>query len=196
MNRTRLLVAALVLALLTPGLAAQAPTAAESPRISGWRIDTSASQISFYVRARLTNVRGVFRSFGLREFSMSGDDLSSMRGKIAIQTATVFSRDSKRDEHLRQDDFFWSERYPDALVTVDSIVLQEGRYMATFTLQIRDKSKSYTIPLEIVREGQSIRATGSLQADRHHFDLNGTFGANLVMDDLVDLNFRIVLTKG
>ncbi len=196
------LLASLALLWLTaPGLGAQAAAPdAEKPAAEsatgGWRLDSASSQVSFYVRARLTNVRGYFRSMQLREFTMNGSDPASMRGRIAIQTASVFSRDRKRDEHLRQDDFFWSARFPDAYVIVDGISQQEGRTMINFTLKIRDKQQSYTAPVDLSVSGDTIRAAGSLQVNRQHFDLTGELAANLVMDDTVDLTYRIVLKKG
>jgi polyisoprenoid-binding protein YceI len=127
---------------------------------------------------------------------MQGDDLTSMRGRILVHTASVFTRDRRRDEHLQQDDFFWSERFPDAVVTVKNIVARpDGKYDVTFTLRIRDKEQDLIAPTTIVRAGDRITASGVLNVNRQFFDLKGELAANLIMDDNAELSFKITLKK-
>lgn len=172
-----------------PGPAADAPAGA-------WNLELAASQIQFYVKARLVNVRGVFRRFELRDFTMSGDDLTSMRGKIVVRTASVFTRDRRRDEHLQQDDFFWSERFPEAVVAVKNIAARpDGKYDVAFSLRIRDKEQELVVPTTIVRTGDRITASGVLSLNRQFYDLKGELAANLIMDDNAELTFKIVLKK-
>jgi polyisoprenoid-binding protein YceI len=174
---------------------APSPTA-EAPA-GAWNLELAASQIQFFVKARLVNVRGNFRRFEVRDFAMQGDDLTSMRGRILVRTASVFTRDRRRDEHLQQDDFFWSERFPDAVVTVKNIVARpDGKYDVTFTLRIRDKEQELVAPASIVRAGDRITASGVLTVNRQFYDLKGELAANLIMDDNAELNFKIVLKKG
>lgn len=170
------------------------PATADAP--AGWNLELAASQIQFYVKARLVNVRGVFRRFEVRDFTMSGDDLTSMRGKIVVRTASVFTRDRRRDEHLQQDDFFWSERFPDAVVAVKNIVARpDGKYDVAFSLRIRDKEQELVVPTTIVRTGDRITASGVLSVNRQFYDLKGELAANLIMDDNAELTFKIVLKK-
>src|SRR6185436_1550741 len=77
-----------------------------------WNIDTTHSSIQFSVRHMvISKVRGAFERWrGVIDF----DRENPLASKIAttIETASIATRDAKRDEHLRSPDFFDAEKYP------------------------------------------------------------------------------------
>ena len=77
-----------------------------------WTIDPSHSQIQFAVRhMMISNVRGRFEDFsGTVDFNEN--DLSTLAVDVSIDTASINTRDEKRDEHLRSADFFNSAEFP------------------------------------------------------------------------------------
>ncbi|MCB1137823.1 MAG: YceI family protein [Leptospiraceae bacterium] len=188
-----ILALALLAALLVgqPGLnSLKAETESASPFV----LDRSRSKIQFFVDARLVDVKGYFRSYRLDQFEYDGKNPESMKGGILIWPASVFTRDKDRDEHLRQDDFFWVEKYPTSRVSLKKVTRrQDGAYDFLFSLQIRDKVKEFTVPTKISSSGGHTYIEGSFKVDRRDFDLNGEHVANLVMDNDVELSYVIAL---
>lgn len=159
-----------------------------------FELDRSRSKIQFDVNAKLVDVRGYFRSYRLDEFQYDGKNPESLKGGIVIWPASVFTRDRDRDEHLRQDDFFWVEKYPTSRVTLKAVNPGEnGLYNFTFNLQIRDKIKEYIVPTKISDSGGRVYLEGSFKVDRRDFDLLGEHVANLVMNNDVQLTYVIAL---
>jgi polyisoprenoid-binding protein YceI len=166
------------------------------PAAQPYTLDLANSMIQFYVNARLTNVKGVFRSFQVAEISQTGG-IPGLRGRILIDTASVFTREKKRDEHLRADDFFWSDKFPQAAAAVKSVVpgAVPDQYQVTISLRIRDKEKDFVVPTRIVQTPEGITASGEFTVDRTYYDLTGEYLANKVMDDEALVSFKFVLIK-
>ncbi|MCE9598325.1 MAG: YceI family protein [Spirochaetia bacterium] len=160
-------------------------------------LDPAQSMVQFFVNARLTNVKGIFKQFYVANITQTGDDITSLRGNLLIDTASVFTREKKRDDHLKADDFFWSEKFPNATVTVKDIKAAgtPDLYNVTISLGIRDKQKDFIVPTTIVRNGPGLVANGKFIVDRTFYDLNGEYLANKIMDDEAEITFRLTLNK-
>ncbi len=160
--------------------------------------DLQRSEISFYVPAKITNVRGYFRRLSVRDLVFDKKKgITSLRGTVAIDTGSVFTRDRKRDAHLRADDFFYTEKYPEATAKVTDLTLMTADfYQATVILRIRDKTKTYQIPVKIeATDKNTLRAMGTVVVTRGDFDLTGNHVANIIMKDEVEVTFRLVLIR-
>ncbi len=161
-------------------------------------LDLQRSEISFYVPAKITNVRGYFRKYTVKDLAFDAKKgLASLRGTVAINTASVFTRDRKRDAHLRADDFFYTDKFPEATAKVtDLTVMTADFYQVTVVLQIRDKTKIYQIPVKIeFPDKDTLRAMGTIVINRGDFDLTGNHIANIIMKDDVEVNFRLVFVR-
>jgi polyisoprenoid-binding protein YceI len=161
-------------------------------------VKADSSEISFYVPAKITNVRGYFRDFKLGKFSYDEKKgFASARGEFIVNTASVFTRDRKRDDHLRADDFFHTAKYPQAIIRIHAIRAKIGDdFEADITLQIRNKTKDYKIPLKIQTiDKNNLRVSGSFVINRKTFDLTGNHIANIIMKDDVETSFRLQLTR-
>lgn len=77
-----------------------------------WTIDSSHSAIHFSVRhMMISTVRGEFRNFsGTVNFNQDNPIQSTV--EVEVDTASVNTRDEKRDGHLQSADFFDVENYP------------------------------------------------------------------------------------
>lgn len=161
-------------------------------------VKADSSEISFYVPAKITNVRGYFRDFKLGKFTYDEKKgFSSARGELIIQTVSIFTRDRKRDEHLRADDFFYSAKYPQAIVTVKNLKLKTGdEYEADISLQIRNKTRDYKVTMKIQTvDKDNLRVSGGFIINRKDFDLTGNHIANIIMKDEVEVAFRLQLAR-
>lgn len=160
---------------------------------SRYKLDSDSSQIGFYVKAKITNVRGRFLRFHTKTLNYTPGNIENLSGVILVDTASVFTRDRKRDEHLREDDFFYTEKYKTASAVLDKVTKAEGEnaYNALITLNIRDKSKQYSVPVQITENDERLRVKGRFIVNRQTFDLTGEHIANIVMDDDVEVKFDV-----
>lgn len=150
----------------------------ETPGITGhWDIDPSHSRLGFSTRhAMVSRVRGAFNDVsGSADIA---DDLADSKAEVIIQTASVDTRSEGRDEHLRSADFFDVETYPEIRFVSSAIdEVDEGSYIVTGELTIRDMTKTVSVPLELI--GVDTDPFGNLRAgfegktviERKDFDL-------------------------
>jgi polyisoprenoid-binding protein YceI len=71
-----------------------------------WSIDLTHSEITFKVKhLMIANVRGTFKKFDA-DIRTTGNDFSTAVIGLWIDPASVDTNDEKRDEHLKNSDFF------------------------------------------------------------------------------------------
>lgn len=77
-----------------------------------WNFDLSHSSVNFHVRhLMVSKVHGRFAKWG-GSLVIDNSDITKSRVEVAIETASVDTKEEKRDAHLRSPDFFDSEKYP------------------------------------------------------------------------------------
>ncbi|MCB1318967.1 MAG: YceI family protein [Leptospiraceae bacterium] len=168
----------------------------EAPQSNhGWSINRMQSAVEFQVDAKMENVTGRFGQYALSGFEYTPGDYTSLRGKLIIDTSTVRTGKAARDEHMLQDDFFYVERYPQASVTVHGVQDEMGEYVALITLQIRDKTQEYAVPVRFMETDEGFAASGKFLVNRADFDLTGNILANSIVDDYVVLRFNLSLVR-
>ncbi|WP_172172214.1 YceI family protein [Brevibacterium sp. CT2-23B] len=169
-----------------------------------WDIDPSHSRLGFSTRhAMVSRVRGAFND--VSGFADIAEDLADSTAEVIIQTASVDTRSEGRDEHLRSADFFDVETYPEIRFVSSAIdEVDEGSYIVTGELSIRDMTKTVSIPLELIGVESdpdgNVRAglEGSRRIDRK--DWGVTWNAKLdsggvLVSDKITLEFELSLIK-
>ncbi|MGC3021978.1 YceI family protein [Brevibacterium sp. FAM 24630] len=135
----------------------------ETPGLTGhWDIDPAHSRLGFSTRhAMVSRVRGAFNDVtGSADIA---ENLSDSTATIVIKTASVDTRSTDRDNHLRSADFFDVETYPEIRFVSSAIdEVDEGSYIVTGDLTIRDMTKTVSIPLELI--GVDTDPFGNLRA--------------------------------
>lgn len=117
-----------------------------------WIIDTTHSNVGFSVRhMMISNVRGNFTGI---ESSVEGelDNLPEAKIHFKIDVNTINTNNEDRDNHLRSDEFFSVEKYPN--ITFDSteiIKTGENEYNMVGDLTIKDVTKRTTF--KVIRTG-------------------------------------------
>ena len=97
----------------------------------------------------VSRVRGAFND--VSGFADIADDLADSKAEVIIQTASVDTRSEGRDKHLRSADFFDVETYPEIRFVSSAIdEVDEGSYIVTGELTIRDMTKTVSVPLELI----------------------------------------------
>jgi polyisoprenoid-binding protein YceI len=115
-----------------------------APRL--YDIDASHSLIGFAVRHMLiAKVHGRFDEWsGTVNFDQ--DDLGASRVQVRIAAASIDTRESQRDEHLRSADFLEVTTYPE--ITYSSTGIKErgrGRFQIVGDLVVRGVSREVVV---------------------------------------------------
>ena len=123
-------------------------TAAEN--LTGeYTIDPAHSRIGFVARhAMVTKVRGSFNEFEGSGY-FDAEDPSRSHLELTIQAASIDTRNPDRDAHLRTNDFFDMEKYPEIRFVSTSVeAVDPSTYRVTGELTIKDVTRPVTIDLE------------------------------------------------
>jgi polyisoprenoid-binding protein YceI len=140
MNAIRRLV---VLALFAVPLFAQTPAA--SPEV--WVIDKPHSSASFKIRHLMSNVTGYFRDFDV-VIQINRAEPARSSVELTIKSASIDTRDSERDEHLRSPDFFEVTKYPNITFKSTSVVPKsQNLFEVTGDLTMHGVTRRLTLPV-------------------------------------------------
>jgi polyisoprenoid-binding protein YceI len=177
----------------------------ENPGIIGhWDIDPSHSRLGFSTRhAMVSRVRGAFNDVtGSADIA---EDLSDSTATVIIETASVDTRSTDRDNHLRSADFFDVETYPEIRFVSSAIdEVDEGSYIVTGELTIRDMTKTVSVPLELIGVDTdpfgNLRAglEGSRRIDRKDWGVTWNTkldSGGVLVSDKITLEFELSLIK-
>jgi polyisoprenoid-binding protein YceI len=105
-----------------------------------WTLDPSRSTIGLRSRSMwgLAPVKGVFRQVrGKGTVTASGE----VSGTLAVGAASIDTKNSKRDTHLRSADFFDSANHPDITFAVKGIRPSGQGATVSGTLTVRDRTR-------------------------------------------------------
>lgn len=84
----------------------------DRPSAAAWTVDQAHSNVGFSVRhLGISSVQGSFQSYDAT-LDFDPDDLTTLSATADIEVASVDTRNDRRDNHLRSDDFFHVEEYP------------------------------------------------------------------------------------
>lgn len=105
-----------------------------------WVIDKNHTDIRFTVtHMMISEVDGEFKDFNATVVSHS-DDFDGADVEFTAKVASINTDNERRDGHLKSDDFFNAERYPE-LTFSGKIEKQENDYFLVGDLTIRDVTK-------------------------------------------------------
>jgi polyisoprenoid-binding protein YceI len=142
-------------------------------------IDTSHSGVHFTVRHMvISKVRGAFNRWqGRLDFDAANPAASKV--SVRIETASIDTRDEKRDGHLRSPDFFDAERHPHITFESTKVEPVEGNeYRVTGDLTIHGVTRPVVLAAEYLGAGKDPwggeRAgfTAKTKINRKDFGLN------------------------
>jgi polyisoprenoid-binding protein YceI len=139
-------------AVLALSIMAAAPALAENRT---YRLDPDHMSISFLVsHVGFAKILGVFHTAsGEIVFDEEAPALTS--GTITVETGSVDTRHEARDEHLRSDDFFDSETYPEMVFTLTgSEALGERTGTITGNLLLRGQTHPITLDVTWNKSGE------------------------------------------
>lgn len=92
-------------------VAASRATTAPAPKLTSWAIDRSHSELDFRIRHLLGRVNGTFTQWS-GTVALDTTNWANSSVNVEIRTASIDTREPKRDEHLRSPDFFAADSFP------------------------------------------------------------------------------------
>ena len=112
----------------------------------GQTINAESSKVEFSVsNFKINTVKGSFTGM-TGEVIFSSDDLSAAKFAVCIDAASVNTGNNKRDDHLKKDDFFGVETYPEICFESTSIIKTDKEYLASGNLMMHGVTKNIEIP--------------------------------------------------
>ncbi len=180
---------------------------ATSPNIltGTYSIDPTHSRIGFVARhAMVTKVRGSFNEFeGSGYFDAENPSGSNLQ--LTIKATSVDTRNADRDGHLRGNDFFDMETYPEIRFASTAVErIDEANYRVTGDLTIKAETKPITIDFEVsgpVQDpwgNQRIGLEGSTQVNRKDWGLSWNVAleaGGILISEKVTLEFEVSAVK-
>ncbi|MCX7548938.1 YceI family protein [Xanthomarina sp. F1114] len=167
---------------------------------TNWLIDNTHSEIAFKVKhMMISTVTGHFEDFQATAKS-NGDDFNNASLEFSAKTASINTKNDDRDAHLKSDDFFNSEKYPEMKFVSKSFI---GSKLVG-DLTIRDVTKEITLDAEL--NGVAVDPYGQTKAgfeisgEVNRKDFNLTWNAvteagSIVVSDKVKLVIDVQFTK-
>ena len=163
-------------------------------------VDTSKSEVKWtgYHLAKSYEHSG---SISLKSGSIEMTDGMISGGEFVIDMNSITNsdiEDSKKNAklvgHLKSDDFFNSEKYPESTLEITSVEKDGDNYTAEGDLTIRGITESISFTITVNESSEdSIDATADLKIDRSKFKvLYGWSIENAIIANEFDLSVRIV----
>ncbi len=126
-----------------------------------YEIDTVHSNVGFKVRHLVSKVSGDFKDFNGR-FVVDFENLDRSSVDFKITTASIDTKNEKRDQHLRSADFFDVETYPEITFKSSKITrVDDDTFAVAGTLTMRGVSREVTLMVDFLGE---IEAMGGVRA--------------------------------
>ncbi len=127
--------------------AALIATSTAAVRADVYTIDKGHSEVSFQVRHLVTQVRGGFNDYE-GTINLDPANLEKSSVDFRIKAASIDTKLPDRDKHLKGEDFFFVEKYPDITFKSKSIKKTgKDTYNVAGTLTMRGVAKEVTLPV-------------------------------------------------
>lgn len=138
------------------GAVVAAAVAAAPVQAAEYQVDAAHTNVGFRVRHVFTKLPGQFREFS-GSFTFDPKTPGASRGTFTARTASISTNEEKRDAHLRSEDFFWAEKYPELTLEIRGLKAGggEGRYRADALLTIRGVAKPVSLDVEYLGAGKT-----------------------------------------
>jgi len=171
-----------------------------------WVDDPAHSQVSFSVaHLVIAEVTGRFNDFTVTLQQTAKDDFAGSILEATIKTASVDTENEGRDKHLRSDDFFNAEKFPE--ITFKSTAIEKSgtdTYKVSGDLTIRDITKPvvfearYTGQVKDPWGNQKIGFKATASVNRFDYGLKWDKAietGGLVAGDVVDITLLMEMAQ-
>lgn len=177
----------------------------DSERETAWELDKAHSAVNFQINHFFTPVDGTFNDYNA-EVYFDPENLASSHINVTIPVASVNTRNDRRDSHLKTDDFFNAEKWPNIRFVSNEIIQDgENNFIARGEITIRDVTKKFDLPFELLgvmdhpmQEGRKVAGiVANAELMRNDFGVGtGDWRATAVVGNKVNIQLNLeLLTK-
>ncbi|WP_299883153.1 YceI family protein [uncultured Lacinutrix sp.] len=130
--------------------------------------------VDFKIRNLGFNVDGYFKDTKMNVLFNKNDLAnSSISGKVSVKS--INTDIEKRDEHLKQEDYFDAKKYPYILFKSSKIIFKSGdTYNVTGELTIKNTTKEITIPFKIKNTTSGLELSTYFEINRRDYKVGGS----------------------
>jgi polyisoprenoid-binding protein YceI len=152
-----------------------------------WALDPGKSSIRLKNRSMwgLMRVNGVFRE-------VSGDGSiypdGQVSGTVTVAAASIDTKNTRRDTHLRSADFFDSESHPDITFTADGIRASGQGDVVSGALTVRGRTRLLSFAA-----AASVQGDGEIRLDAEVCINRADFGLTWNVMGLVSMNNTLII---
>lgn len=168
-----------------------------------WNIDTAHSNINFTITHFFTPVNGSFEEYS-SEINFDPSDLENSNIDVTIPVSSINTKNERRDNHLKSEDFFNASEWPNIQFESNEIEQTgDNQFVAHGKLTIRDVTREFELPFELLgvmdhpmQEGKKVAGiTASAQLNRTDYGVGvGDWAATAVVGDEVNIQLNLELT--
>ena len=172
------------------------------PSLSGtYTIDPAHSRIGFVARhAMVTKVRGSFNEFEGSGY-FDGENPGNSKLELVIKAASIDTRNADRDAHLRSNDFFDMDAYPEiTFASTGAEQTGDVRYRVTGDLTIKGVTRPVAVDFEYTGTAvdpygnQRIGLEGTTSVNRKDWGVNWNAAleaGGVLVSENVTLEFEV-----
>lgn len=168
---------------------------------TNWSIDKAHSNIGFTVtHAVVAETSGEFKEFD-GKITSPAEDFNGADIEFTAKAASIDTENERRDGHLKSDDFFNAEKFPD-IKFVGKLVKDAGKYQLKGKFTMRDVTKD--VAFDVIYKGtlktaQMTKAGFKIKGVVNRFDYGLKWdrtveaGGGLMVGQDVEINCNIEL---
>lgn len=151
-----------------------------------WEIDPAHSEIHFKIKHLvISTVTGAFRIFRGSLQTNDNENFSDAKIDLTIDTYSIDTNETDRDEHLKSPEFFDADKFPEIVFHSTSFSHKSGdEYILHGDLTLKGTTKN--ISLQVLFGGELKDGFGRYRAG---FEINGTIKRhdfNIVYDGITE----------
>jgi polyisoprenoid-binding protein YceI len=176
-------------ALFASAVLLAAPLAAQTMHV----VDKAHSEINFTADARLLTAHGFFGTWDAKVM-LDSVAMEKSSVEIMIDAKSINTRNDRRDTHLKGNDFFASDSFPQITFKSTSVKKSGATSLEiTGDLTVRGVTHTITIPAEMIfYEGGTGRFRGKFALLRNDYNIKYQSRLNPIKDK-VDVEFEMTV---
>jgi polyisoprenoid-binding protein YceI len=152
-----------------------------------WTLDPARSEVRLNTRHTwgLLPLHGVFSQVaGSGTVTAAGD----ASGSITVAAASIDTKNSTRDKHLRSADFFDVTEHPDITFAADGVSPAEGGVRITGSLTVRGNTRPVAFDAAVTTGDGEVSLDGELPVNRADFGLTWNRLGIAPMDNVIAIH--------
>jgi polyisoprenoid-binding protein YceI len=152
----------------------------------------TSSSVTFKIKNLGIAAEGKFGGFKAT-INFDKDQLDKSTIEASVDTKTLDSDNSLRDNHLKGEEYFDVEKYPEITMKSVSFTHQKNEnYTGIFNVTIKGKTKSVKVPFTYTETGSNASFKGNFSIKRSDFNIGGK---SMVLADDAQVAVNVETTK-